>query len=1265
MVVHTPLRRTGWFTSSHDLLNQLHENTVWSMRDNFVGVPSDCPQRDERLGWAGDINAFAPTAVLLHDSQEFLRNWLTDLRLEQAAAGSVPWIVPNVMEFPSSPTALWSDVAVSLPWTLYQEYGDVAILHESYSSMAAFTRQVEELLDQDGLWSTGFQYGDWLDPDAPADNPSGGKTDRHLVATGYFYRVAWQMAETARIVGEADDAAHFARLAQRVRSAFLREYVTGSGRMADESATAYALAICFGILQADQVPHAGERLADLVAHSGYTISTGFAGTPYVCPALAQAGQWHAAYQLLLQTHCPSFLFPITKGATTIWERWDAIDPEGKLNEDGMTSLNHYALGAITSWLYTGVAGLERLTPGWGAVRFAPHPGGKLTMASARHITSHGEVACSWALEASRLEVTVTVPHGVHATLVNPFDPEAPETVVPEGTHHYSFALPEKLTQQPERTMDTPLSVLANDPEIWTAVTKVFAYHLPGIPIDGSDPQAAAFTLNTVLQYIPGAKPELRHDLEEALADPGYAETLHDHQPAGPEVEEAALLSGTGFWTSGIPETGGIITFSDGPHGVRRQEGNADHLGITDSLPATCFPAASVTACSFDPELLYQVGRALGEEADSLGVDVLLGPAINIKRSPLCGRNFEYFSEDPLLTGVLATAWTQGLQSTGVGASVKHFAANNQETDRMQVSAEVDERTLREIYLPAFERVIRQAQPATVMASYNAINGTHACENRWLLTDVLRGEWGFDGAVVSDWGAVKDRVAALKAGLDLEMPGPATENTARIVQALQKGDVSRSELETAVERLTALGKRVTARTHHYANDFQRHHSLARKAAAESIVLLRNQGQILPLKPDARLAVIGEFAVDPQFQGGGSSHTNPTRVDKPLDALRESFTDVHFAPGYSAHGSAEERNTLLQEAREAARSADVAIVFAGVDEDEQSEGFDRSDLNINPDHVAVIEAVAQEIPTVVVLFSGGIVTLEPWHDAATAILFAGASGQACGTAIADVLTGRINPSGHLAETIPYALQHTPSFLNFPGDNHQVRYGEGVFVGYRYFTSADRSVRYPFGYGLSFTTFAWSDFTVDPCADGFTASVTVTNTGNRSGADVVQMYVRPPACDVHRPLRELAGFKKVFLEPGEHQRISIVLPRRAFSYWSPSRHTWWLHGGDYGVEWGRSATDIVHTITVDVAGDKDPIRPLTVDSSVKEWFTHPIVGPVLQQALMANATAEQTAAAHDNANALAMVESMSMSQFAHFPGVDLPTEYLDELVTLSHQQ
>ena len=589
---------------------------------------------------------------------------------------------------------------------------------------------------------------------------------------------------------------------------------------------------------------------------------------------------------------------------------------------------------------------------------------------------------------------------------------------------------------------------------------------------------------------------------------------------------------------------------------------------------------------------------------------------------------------------------------------------------MRVSAEVDERTLREIYLPAFERVVKEAAPATVMSAYNAINGVFSSENRWLLTELLRDEWGFDGLVVSDWGAIKDRVEALAAGLDLEMPGTGDEGTSAILAAVREGRIDRSVVEVSVERLRRLAEQ-TGPSRDVADapstyDLDAHHALARRAAAASVVLLRNEDAALPLRPGQRVAVIGELAVDPQYQGGGSSHVNATRIDVPLDELRRALGDDHvvYAAGYERAADEAAADALLAEARAAAASADVAVVFAGLYEIDQSEGFDREHLDLPAAQVAAIEAVAAVAKrTVVVLSNGGVVTLEPWHDRVDAIVEGWALGQAVGGALADVLTGVVNPSGRLAETIPVALADTPTYLNFPGEHEVVRHGEGVFIGYRYYTSTDREVRYPFGHGLSYTAFDIEAFEVEATGpDNAVAHVTVRNSGRTPGAEVVQLYVAPAPSEVRRPVRELAAFAKVELVPGEATTVSLELERRAFAHWDARGSRWWVAPGAYRLELGRSASDIVVARDLALDGDVDRPAPLSLDSTVKDWFGHPVVGPALMQGMMANATAEQQAAAEANANALKMVESMPMGQFARFPGVDLADDVLDRFIALS---
>ncbi|WP_347977757.1 glycoside hydrolase family 78 protein [Microbacterium sp. ProA8] len=519
IVVHSDMTRTGWFETSHPLVDKLHENTVWSMRGNFVGVPTDCPQRDERLGWTGDLNAFAPAATYLYDTRGVLGSWLRDLAAEQRESGTVPWVVPDVLPTASTPTALWSDVAVSLPWALYQEYGDLAILRESYESMSTFMRQVEDLLDDGGLWSSGFQFGDWLDPDAPANNPAGGKTDRYLVANAYLCKTTREMAAAAELLGRAADAAHFADMHRRVLDAFRREFVTESGRVVNESATAYALTIMFDILGEAQRPKAGARLAEIVEAAGYTISTGFAGTPLVTDALSSTGHIDEAYKMLLEKQCPSFLYPITMGATTIWERWDAVLPDGTLNSTGMTSLNHYALGAVADWLHRVVGGLSRQEPGWKRISIAPKPGGGLMSARTSHATPYGLAEVSWRVQDGEMIVEVTIPAGTTATVRLPLHPQGSIEEVGPGEHSWRYSAPVGYGERATFTMDTPIKEISADPRIWAAVVDVFKVYFPGVPIDAAGAHLAAMPLSAVLERMPGAAvADLARDLEIAISD---------------------------------------------------------------------------------------------------------------------------------------------------------------------------------------------------------------------------------------------------------------------------------------------------------------------------------------------------------------------------------------------------------------------------------------------------------------------------------------------------------------------------------------------------------------------------------------------------------------------------------------------------------------------------------------------------------------------------------------------------------------------------
>ncbi|MGF9647294.1 glycoside hydrolase family 3 C-terminal domain-containing protein [Pseudarthrobacter oxydans] len=722
-------------------------------------------------------------------------------------------------------------------------------------------------------------------------------------------------------------------------------------------------------------------------------------------------------------------------------------------------------------------------------------------------------------------------------------------------------------------------------------------------------------------------------------------------------EKASLLTGAGFWTTtAIPAQNiGAVTFADGPHGVRHQKHGMDHLGLYNSEPATCFPPAVAVGSSWSVEVAARIGAALAREARALGVDVLLGPGVNIKRSPLGGRNFEYYSEDPLLSGVLASAYVNALQEQGVGASLKHFAANDQETERMVISSDVDERTLREIHLSAFERVVTEAKPATVMCSYNKINGVHASENKWLLTDVLRTEWGYTGAVISDWGAVRTRPAAAAAGLDLAMPGPGEYATQSLIEAVKSGAVEEATIDAAVGRV--LGLTAFTGTDPATADLGAHHDLARELAAECAVLLKNKDKVLPLKPQSSLLVVGEFAQTPRYQGGGSSHVNATQVDIPLQQLEgragANGTTVHYCPGFSLEPADED--SLREAAVAAARATDIAIIFAGNPEEEESEGFDRRRLELPPAQVQLIKAVAAAAPrTVVVLANGGVVSLEEWHDDVDAILEGFLLGQGGGKAITDLLFGDISPSGRLAETIPYRLKDTPTFLSFPGEQEHVRYSEGVMVGYRYYETVDQPVRYPFGHGLSYTNFEVSDLRAEAAGpDTISATVTVTNTGEVAAKHVVQMYVSTAAGPVQRPERTLAAFTKILLQAGETRSVQLTLDRRALRYWDITRSDWVVPAGNYTIQVAENASEVLLQQDVQLDGDELPVA-LSLQSDVAEWVSHPVAGPALRDRLNQIMAANSQHLDDDSAGTKMML-SMPMNQILSILGGAIDGDWL----------
>ena len=681
-------------------------------------------------------------------------------------------------------------------------------------------------------------------------------------------------------------------------------------------------------------------------------------------------------------------------------------------------------------------------------------------------------------------------------------------------------------------------------------------------------------------------------------------------------QKASLTSGGDFWhTQAIPEADlPAVMVSDGPHGLRKQSDDSDAMGLGGSDPATCFPPAVTLGSTWDTALARRVGAAIGAEALAADVAVVLGPGVNIKRSPLCGRNFEYFSEDPFLSGRMGAAWVSGVQSLGVGTSLKHYAANNQETDRLRVSADVDERTLREIYLPAFEHVVRTARPTTVMCAYNRVNGTHASQDPWLLTEVLRQEWGFEGLVVSDWGAVNDRVAALAAGLDLEMPPSGTDRD--VVDAVRSGQLPEEVLDRAVRRvLTLVARAATRPGHPPAVDVAAHHALAREVAAAGAVLLRNQDGILPLDPDGTevVGVVGELARTPRYQGAGSSQVVPTHLEAALDALVAAVGTerVGFAPGYRLDGTPDA--TLVAEAVEVAREADVVVAFLGLPPSAESEGFDRADIDLPADQLGLLRAVHEvNQRVVVVLANGGLVSLSGWQDQAMALLAGGLPGQAGGLATADLLLGRANPSGRLTETIPLRLEDTPSYLYFPGGEQHVRYGEGIYVGYRHHETLGTPVAYPFGFGLSYTSFVLADLELERTGpNSVEVTVSVTNTGGAAGSEVVQVYVHDREAPVDRPEHELKAFAKVHLAPGETEVVRMALDEEAFRYWSPARQRWAVHPGEMEVRVGTSSRHIALREVVAVAGDG--VAPvLDQTSTLDEWFAHPVGGPALRRVL-----------------------------------------------------
>lgn len=664
-------------------------------------------------------------------------------------------------------------------------------------------------------------------------------------------------------------------------------------------------------------------------------------------------------------------------------------------------------------------------------------------------------------------------------------------------------------------------------------------------------------------------------------------------------EKAGMCSGLDFWHLKGVERLGIpsVMVSDGPHGLRKQDLEADHLGINDSIQAVCFPPACLSACAFDRELQNKIGERIGKEAQANDLSVVLGPAVNIKRSPLCGRNFEYYSEDPYLAGETAASFIEGVQSQHVGTSIKHFAANNQEFNRMSCSSEVEERTLREIYFPAFETAVKQAQPYTVMCSYNQINGTFASENHWLLTEILRDEWGFDGYVMSDWGAVNDRVEGLKAGLDLEMPSSNGINDAEIVEAVKNGTLDMSVLDEAVERILKITYTYLDNRKEQEFALEEDHAFARQAAEESMVLLKNE-EILPLSADEKIVFVGGFAKLPRFQGGGSSHINSYRVDTALDAVK-NMTNVSYVKGFSNEDDIYDE-TRAAEAIEAAKNADKVVIFAGLPDAFESEGYDRKHMKMPENQNRLISEIAEVQPELVVVLHNGSPVEMPWLSDVKGLLETYLGGQAGGAAAVNILFGRVNPSGKLAETFPHQLSDNPSYLNF-GEGVKVKYKEDVFVGYRYYDKKQMSVAFPFGYGLSYTTFAYDNLRFNDTQAGdekeITVSVDITNTGKIAGKEIVQLYVRDLTNAAIRPDKELKGFEKIALAPGETKSVSMKLNKRSFAWYSEELKDWYAASGEYEILIGASSRDIRLAEKLHYTTDKKLPLNLTVNTTLGE--------------------------------------------------------------------
>ena len=733
-------------------------------------------------------------------------------------------------------------------------------------------------------------------------------------------------------------------------------------------------------------------------------------------------------------------------------------------------------------------------------------------------------------------------------------------------------------------------------------------------------------------------------------------------------EKASLLSGLDFWhTKPVERLGvGSVMVSDGPHGLRKQAEGGDHLGVQESIRAVCFPAACASAASFDRDLLRQIGDCLGVACQHERVAVNLGPAVNIKRSPLCGRNFEYFSEDPCLTAELSTSLIRGIQGHNIGVSVKHFAANSQEHRRMSSDARVDERTLREIYLPAFESAVKNGGAWTVMCSYNRVNGEFASQNRELLTRLLREEWGFDGYVMSDWGAVSDRVKAVHAGLDLEMPASGGSNDRRVVEAVRAGLLNEKDVDLAVERILTVHRRYWDHARPDTPwDMEAQHALARALAADCMVLLKNEDGVLPLDEADTVAVIGKFARSPRYQGGGSSHVNSFRVESLMDAL-SGLSTVRYAQGYDVESETPDE-ALIAEAVEAARACSRAVIVAGLPDAFESEGYDRSHMRMPRCQNELIERVAAVNPNVIVVLYNGSPVEMPWLGRVKAVIEAYLGGQAVGGATRDVLYGRVNPSGRLPESFPHRLEDNPSYLSYGGEGDVAVYNEGIFVGYRYYDKKKMDVCFPFGHGLSYTTFAYDNLRLSSPdireSDTLTVSVDVTNTGRVAGKEVVQLYVGDVESSVFRPVRELKGFEKILLQPGERRTVSFELGKRAFAFWDVQLHDWRVESGAFRIEIGRSSRDIALSAEVHVEGAPPAPCRRTVNSIFMDLMrseeNRAILQPMLKQmASGLGGASDSEEGAISSQMMEAMLQYMPLRGLVSFSGGQISYEQLEAL-------